>query len=164
MGDNNLKWTIVVKSMSFKKISELVRNVDGWLSEGEAKYLYALARFGPGQGAVVEIGSWKGKSTIVLASGSAAADRETVYAIDPHKGGPDQESIGLTGVDTEAEFRRNIKSAGVDSRVVPMVTHSTEAAKNWDQPVRLLWIDGDHSYDAVKNDFLSWEPFVIVGV
>jgi len=44
-----------------------------------------------------------------------------------------------------------------------MVMKSSEAAQGWCQPVRLLWIDGDHNYEAVKEDFLLWEPHVIEG-
>lgn len=140
-----------------------MEKIDGWLSEGEAKYLYSLACYGPGTGALVEIGSWKGKSTVVLAAGSKAARREKVYAIDPHRGGPDQEGLGYKNIDTEGEFRENIRTAGVDDYVVPMVMRSSDAVQTWQDPIRLLWIDGDHDYGAVKNDFILWEPHVIDG-
>lgn len=147
----------------FQRIKPIFEEVDGWLSEGEARYLHALASRGPGEGTVVEIGSWKGKSTIVLAGGSKITGRGKVYAIDHHKGGEDQESLGYTNIDTEAEFRKNIQIAGVDQYVVPMVMKSEEAAQNWRGPIRLLWIDGDHRYEAVKKDFFLWEPYVIEG-
>jgi len=148
---------------SFGAVRKHIELVDGWLSDGEAKYLYSLARFGPGQGSIVEIGSWKGKSTIVLAAGSTISRRENIYAVDPHRGGPDQESLGLMNIDTEPEFRANIAAAGVESQVIPIVKGSTDAARDWRGPIRLLWIDGDHSYEAVKSDFLLWEPFVVQG-
>jgi Methyltransferase domain len=44
-----------------------------------------------------------------------------------------------------------------------MVMTSKEAAREWRQPIRLLWIDGDHRYESVKQDFLLWEPFVVNG-
>lgn len=140
-----------------------IEKIEGWLSEGEAEYLYSLACYGPATGALVEIGSWKGKSTVVIAAGSKAAGREKVYAIDPHKGGPDQEGLGYKNIDTEGEFRKNIKTAGIEDYVVPLVMKSSDAVQKWQDPIRLLWIDGDHDYGAVKNDFLIWEPYVIDG-
>lgn len=127
------------------------------LSQNEGEYLYHLAQLNPAKGVIVEIGSWKGKSTICLALGSMAVSGEKVYAVDPHK--PLAEE-GYTE-DTEAQFRENIRNAGVESHVVPMVMASEEAAKGWIEPIRLLWIDGDHRYEQVKLDFHLWEPHVI---
>ena len=144
-------------------IKHILSTVDGWLSYHEALYLYSLAAAGSGKGKILEIGSWKGKSTIILARGSKRSNREQVYAVDPHKGGPDQESHGYKSVDSEMEFRGNVEREGVADYVIPLVMKSEEAAAGWSGPIRLLWIDGDHSYEAVKKDFLLWEPFVVPG-
>ena len=148
---------------TFGELKDAIRTVDGWLSEREAQYLYALAKDGPGHGVVVEIGSWKGKSTIMLAGGTKAAKREKVFAIDPHVGGPDQAKYGHTNVNTELEFRQNIARAGVSEYVTAIVKRSTDAVRNWNSAVRLLWIDGDHSYEAVRDDFVFWHPYVVDG-
>ena len=138
---------------------EEILKVPGMLTLNEGEYLHQLAQLDPGKGVIVEIGSWKGKSTIWLALGSMKVRGEKVYAIDPHK--PLAEEGYME--DTEAEFRKNIREARVDSQVVPMVMSSEEAAKDWNKPIRLLWIDGDHRYQEVKRDFLLWEPHVIDG-
>ena len=52
-----------------REIQEIVEKMDGWLSFAEGSFLYNAARNASGRGAVVEIGSWKGKSTIWLANG-----------------------------------------------------------------------------------------------
>ena len=136
-----------------------IMEVPGMLTLNEAEYLYRLARTYPGEGVIVEIGSWKGKSTICLCLGSMAVGGEKVYAVDPHKPLAEEGYVE----DTEAEFRQHIKEAGVESHVVPMVTTSEEAAQGWNKPIRLLWIDGDHRYEQVKRDFLLWEPHVAEG-
>jgi hypothetical protein len=45
-----------------------------------------------------------------------------------------------------------VRVIGVSSEVV---------TKGWDKPIGLLWIDGDHRYEAVKRDFMCWEPFIL---
>ncbi len=142
-----------------KDLETIVSRVDGMLTIREGGYLHRLAQLNPGKGVIVEIGSWKGKSTIWLALGSMAVGGEKVYAVDPHT--PLLEE-GYA-VDTGAEFRKNIEEAGVSGHVIPLVKTSEEAAQGWDKPVKLLWIDGDHRYEYVKRDFLLWEPHVIEG-
>src|SRR3989338_2899505 len=113
-------------------------------------FLYDLARKGSGQGAIVEIGSYHGASTCCLAAGSKAANREKVYAVDPqlmHRG---------------QALEENLRTAGVTAWVEVCRDFSQPAARRWprDQKIRLLFIDGDHSYVGAKTDFLEWEPFV----
>jgi predicted O-methyltransferase YrrM len=129
------------------------------LTESEVDFLYRLGQVNHCAGVIVEIGSFKGKSTIALARGAAATHGVLVYAIDPHRIQPEEGYLE----DTEAEFLNNIKRAGVENQVVPMIMTSAAAAKNWDKPVRLLWIDGDHRYEPSKLDFTLWEPHVVAG-
>src|SRR3990172_4806983 len=133
--------------------------VPGMLTQDEVDCLYRLGQINHCNGVIVEIGSWKGKSTIALARGAARAHNAKVYAIDPHKPLPEE---GYSE-DTEAAFMANIKKAGVESRVVPMIMSSEQAAEGWNQPIRLLWIDGDHRYEPTRLDFTLWEPHVVQG-
>jgi len=158
-----------------EKIKDIVKKVDGWISDEEGKALYNITKNGPGEGVIVEIGSFKGKSTIWLTSGTKAARREKVYSIDLHKHdyskwkgmAPDGTCGGVfiykEHKNTEKIFRKNLKKAGVDDWVVPIVLKSEKAVKKWNRPIRLLWIDGSHEYRNVKKDFLLWEPYVIDG-
>lgn len=126
-------------------------NVEGWCRPAERHLLYTLARSGPAEGAIVEIGSWKGLSTIYLAAGSKRAGRERVTAIDPF-------THSLT------DFHANILRAGVADWVDPVEGESASVARDWDgRPIRLLYIDGDHSYAAVRQDYESWQHRVVPG-
>jgi tetratricopeptide (TPR) repeat protein len=136
-----------------EKIKELTRKVDGRIAPEEARLLYLLARDGEGQGKIIEIGSYQGYSTIWLASGSKEGGREEVYAIDPHN----MEDHGYN----EGIFKNNIKEAEIDDYVVPIVATSAEAEKGWDEPIRLLFIDGAHDYENARNDFTLWESHLI---
>jgi MMP 1-O-methyltransferase len=44
-----------------------------------------------------------------------------------------------------------------------MIMTSQQAARGWNRPIRLLWIDGDHRYEPAKLDFTLWEPFLVEG-
>jgi len=138
---------------------EHVNAIDGWLADEEAMLLYDLAAACTA-GCIVEIGSWQGKSTVCLAFGAADGHRPRVYAIDPHQGSPE---VFGTGRDTFAGFQANLERAGVSDLVTPLVQEAATAAATFDQPIGLLFIDGDHSAAAVWKDFELWGAKVING-
>lgn len=138
---------------------ENVYPLPGMLTAAEVDCLFKLGQFNQSNGVIVEIGSWKGKSTAALALGAAKAHNESVYTIDPHKILPEEGYFE----DTAAEFFANIEQVGVQSRVVPMMMTSEEAARDWHKPIRVLWIDGDHRYESTKLDFSLWEAHLIEG-
>jgi len=105
------------------------------------------------EGCIVEIGSWRGMSTIALAKGAQVP----VYAIEPH-----EQFTGVLGgtfgpIDRRAFFE-NLLRAGVVEQVRLVNLSSEVVTPGWQMPVGLLWIDGDHRYEAVRRDFDSWEP------
>lgn len=154
--------------------------VPGWCTGPDARQLYAFAHHGPGAGAIVEIGSAWGRSTVFLARGSKQAGREPVHAIDPHTGDPTYregdsprpphlDTPAYRGADASARgsligFRHTLRRFRVDDWVIPVVATSTAAAKTLDtRPIRLLFIDGLHSYEGVSADIADWVPRVIPG-
>ena len=138
---------------------ENVYALPGMLTAAEVDCLVKLGQFNQTDGVIVEIGSWKGKSTAALALGAAKAHNEFVYAVDPHTILPEEGYFE----DTAAEFLANIKQVGVQSGVVPMMMTSEQAARDWHKPIRLLWIDGDHRYEWTKLDFSLWETHLNEG-
>ncbi len=147
-----------------EKIKKLADKVDGWLTDNEGELLYNTAKNCKGNsGAIVEVGSWKGKSTIYLGKGSKAGNHVKVYAIDPHIGSPELKEIFGDNIWTFEEFKENIKTAEVDDIVVPINKTSVEAAETFQEPIEFLFIDGDHNYEMVKLDFELWFPMVIEG-
>jgi predicted O-methyltransferase YrrM len=148
--------------MNIKETREIANRIEGWLTDREGETLYNLAKNCSGRGVIVEIGSWKGRSTIWLASGSKKGNKVKIYAIDPHTGSSEHQKEGEK-VWTFEEFKKNIKDAKVDDIIIPLVQTSKEAAKNFNQPVELIFIDGAHEYEFVKLDFDLWFPKVIEG-
>jgi len=145
-----------------QRVEALAAGIEGWLSDQEGRLLYELARSCTGRGVIVEIGSWKGRSTVWLASGSKAGSAVPVHAVDPHTGSAEHRPGGAP-VATFEEFRANVARAGVDDIVVPLVKPSLDAAGGFAFPVELLFIDGDHAYEAVLADFRAWFPKVVDG-
>lgn len=126
--------------------------VEGLLEEREGICLYLLARRAAPLGTVVEIGSYKGRSTWYLARGVAdAGGAWPVVAFDPHLEG------------TQAAFLENLERTGIASRVEAHAAFSYDEAATFDRPIGLLWIDGDHSYAGVKRDFDDWFDKLVPG-
>jgi predicted O-methyltransferase YrrM len=132
------------------RVKPLIADVPGWLTDEEGEALYELARACTGEGVIVEIGSFKGKSTVCLGLGSQAGASVPIYAIDPH-----QERF--------PEFKTNVGRAGIDELVLPVPSLSQQAADDFDEPIELLFVDGSHEYDLVLEDFEKWVPKVVDG-
>jgi FkbM family methyltransferase len=135
--------------------------VEGFLAEDECALLYELAS-AVDRGAIVEIGSYRGRSTAALARGSKDGAGAPVYAIEPH-----EQFRGVFGgqfgpADRRAFFESMLAADTTD--VVRLVNlPCEEAARSWSREIGLLWIDGDHAEDAVRRDFREWEPHVVPG-
>lgn len=140
---------------------ELTKDFDGWLHDSEGELLYRTAKNCSGSGVIVEIGSWKGKSTSWIGRGSKQGNRIRIFAIDPHTGSNEHQSGER--VWTFEEFKRNIAAAGVSDIVTPIVKTSEDAAEGFREPVEFVFIDGAHEYEFVKQDFELWFPKVIEG-
>jgi MMP 1-O-methyltransferase len=131
--------------------------IDGWLSDAQGRALFEAAASTTGRGAIVEIGSWKGRSTTWLAIGARLAGQR-VYAIDQHRNSREDPTA-----DTLQEFRDNLDRAGVADVVDPFVMTSEEAATQITGTVELLFIDGDHSDEGARRDAELWLPRLVDG-
>lgn len=144
--------------------------LNGYLHPAEGRALYAMAAFGPGSGAVVELGSFLGKSTAWLAMGATAADRGRVVAVDTFKGSEEHHQDDNLFKDFIAAghlyraFVDNLTDLGLIRQVRVVRSDSVGAASRWQGgPVRLLFIDADHSYEGVKADHEAWRPHLAEG-
>lgn len=140
--------------------------VEGYTTPAELSLLYHLGVAAEGPGRVVEIGSYVGRSTIVLASAVMDTGREPVVAVDPHTAALMIED--LPPRDTRNEFLANVSHAGVRDHVELIRAYSVRAAAEWDgAPIRLHFVDGWHSREAVLEDVGAWAEWFtpdVVGV
>jgi predicted O-methyltransferase YrrM len=127
--------------------------VPGWLTRDQARVLWSAAtRLAPGS-RIVEIGSHRGRSTVVLAL-AARASGSTVTAVDPFVDG---RLFG--GAATRVEFTRNLARAGVADTVELAADYSGRLRPEWRRPVDLLYVDGKHDYWTCRDD-LRWRRFL----
>src|SRR5258708_24224909 len=141
----------------------LSRGIPGFLGDHEARFLAVLAACTPADGAIVEIGSFKGKSTVVLESMGARYGLETVVAIDPHTAPSLTDPDLPLGASSFDEFVAGLRAANLENHVETHRAFSREVAKGWNRPIRLLWIDGEHTYKGAKEDFDLFSPFLSNG-
>jgi len=141
--------------------------VQGFLMPNEAIVLYDLAKSIKNPSPVlVEIGSWIGKSSIVIASAIQGDAR--LFCVDPFDGSADmrgryKQLMGTMDKSLQEVFIQNIKQAGLANLIVPIKGYSHQVVKGWDKPIDFLFIDGDHSYKAVKRDYLDWGNYIVDG-
>ena len=133
------------------------RAADGWLTDAEGDLLERLSAACPPGSVVVEIGLWKGKSTIRLAAGVEPGAGTRVFAIDPHQG-----ALEDPGASTFSEFQANLARAGV-ADVVEAIVAPAEAVVDRFDAIQLLFIDGNHEEPGVRRDLEGWLPRIAPG-
>jgi MMP 1-O-methyltransferase len=145
-----------------------IDQIKGFLSGAEARALYDSALEASAAGAVLEIGSYCGKSTIYLGL-ACQQNGSTLFALDHHRGSEEHQQgecfhdpalfdPGEGLLDTFREFRRNMRRAALDDTVVPIVSDSETTARHWRTPLAMVFIDGGHSLDAALADYRCWAP------
>ena len=145
-----------------KKASKGELDLEENVSEGDCKALTEIVTSVANKYMrIVEVGSWKGKSTSVL-GGIARSYEGRVYAIDHWRGNVDTWSYDIAeDYDVLSIFRNNIRLLGLDGVVLPMIMSSVEASQIFpDESLDLVFLDADHRYKYIKQDILSWLPKV----
>lgn len=147
-----------------ENLLEEAANIEGFLAPDEMRFLALLAACPTARGEILEIGSFKGKSTVILAKSAAlSGNSQKIHAVDPMTA-PSETDPDLRGdASSFDDFQKNIKTHKVAENIEFHQNFSFELAKTWNKPLRLLWIDGDHTYRGTKLDFEGFAPFLTDG-
>ncbi|MEV5598338.1 class I SAM-dependent methyltransferase [Streptomyces sp. NPDC052496] len=146
----------------------------GFMPLDEGLALYAAAGEAAALGLpLVEVGTYCGRSTLLLADAARAAG-VTAVTVDHHRGSEEQQpgweyhdpsvvdpEVGL--MDTLPTFRRTLHAAGLEDHVLALVGRSPQAAALWNTPVGLVFIDGGHTDEHATADYEGWAPHVAPG-
>ena len=155
------------------RLFTLAEDVIGFMPANEGRALYDAALRYLGDGVGVEIGTYCGKSTVLL----GAAAQQTgglVYTIDHHHGSEEHQAgweyhdtsmvDAVTGLfDTLPTLRHTLDAAELDDNVIAVVGKSALVARSWRTPLQFVFIDGGHTDEAAQKDFDGWAKWVAVG-
>ena len=94
---------------------------------------------------VVELGTWTGNSAFAWLSEGAK-----LYSID-------------TNQDNSGMLVEDARRYGWTERLVCIKADSIEYAKEWNEPIDLLYVDTDHEYLQVRREVEAWIPHVRSG-
>jgi hypothetical protein len=150
---------------SFDEVFTSIEQVQGWMTKAQAQRLWSAAARLDSSGRIVEIGSYHGRSAIILAS--SAVRGVQVFAIDPHGGndrGPQQlEGEFEDGQRDHETFLRNLAEAGVAPRVQHVRKPSQIATDDIPGLLEVVYIDGAHRFQPARADIVRWGAKVAPG-
>jgi hypothetical protein len=141
--------------------------IQGWMSVKELQWLAATAQACQ---VIVEVGSWKGRSTKALATHVSGL----VYAVDHWRGsandrGETRNEVAKRGSNAVfADFLSNLSREVESRKVIPIQAESSEAVQMLQSALDgegagLVFLDGDHAYESVKRDIKNYRQFVRKG-
>jgi hypothetical protein len=86
-----------------------------------------------------------------------------VVAVDPHSA-PAVTDFGHGSHQSSwDDFQTSLRRAGVQGGVEAHRAYSRDVASGWRRPIRLLWIDGDHTYTGAKEDIDLFRRHLVPG-
>ncbi|MBN3876014.1 class I SAM-dependent methyltransferase [Nostoc sp.] len=143
----------IVQSISYQNIHDAVESIEGFMVPGQEEYLFNKVKSLPEDAVIVEIGSFKGRSTVAMAYACIGTKRK-IYSIDTWDGNDADFS--------ERQFfevwQQNVQLNGLEQYVIPLRGYSHHVLSCWDKltnskAIDFIFIDGSHQYLDVLKDF-----------
>lgn len=150
-----------------------INTVKGFMDPEEGAALHDAALGAAELGPVMEVGSYCGKSTVYLGA-ACKARGELLFAVDHHRGSEENQpgweyhdadlwDARAGAMDTMPFFRDTIRRAQLEDTVIAIVTKSRLAARHWNIPLSMLFIDGGHSLEMAMGDYRGFSGHVMPG-
>lgn len=149
-----------IQPQSYQTIQYAVESIEGFMLPGQEEYLFDRIKTLPDNAVVVEIGSYKGRSTVAMAYACIGTKRK-IYCIDTWDGNdkdfPDRDFFEI--------WNENLKNNRIEQYVVPLQGYSYEILKCWQDltegtAIDFIFIDGSHQYLDVLQDFQLSYPWI----
>lgn len=144
-------------------LTELAK-LQGLITEDVGEVLYLYATGVPADQAIVELGSYHGKSTAYLAAGARDGyGASPVLAVDAWN----TKVNGWSKYHQPPQlikFYQALKSVGLLEYVSACRGLSARTAARYkNKPIGLLYVDADHSEEAVMADVVAWHEHLAPG-
>lgn len=146
------------------------RRISGWTTTEEALALMETASSLPDHAVIVEVGSFLGQSSVVLAGARKLKGSGRVHCIDPFDASGDGFSepyyrriAAQSSSSLRARFDRHIAQAGLREWIDVHQGTAEAVGTNWTQPIDFLHLDGDQSPDGARRAFDAFLPFLKPG-
>ena len=148
-------------------------SIKGFLAHEEGLFLYELTKKYCLKNFAVEVGSYCGKSACYI--GQACKENKTyLMTIDHHRGSeeqqygeeyfdPDEYNYDKEIVDTLPTLLKNIQKFRFDKVILPVVNSSELASKEIENNIDLVFIDGSHTFESARKDYVSWKNKIRIG-
>lgn len=148
------------------ELLDTVMPIEGWLEINEIYTLNYFAKKALEEIKVdehlIEIGSFKGRSTVTIALACKKAIKGKLITVDPHQGTFTHKSLGIKN--TLGDLKKNVKQRGLAKFVDVVQAESKEVFERLKGiKTKLVFIDGSHKYKDVRRDFLNWSSTLMPG-
>jgi hypothetical protein len=145
--------------------------ISGWVLENEAVSLaYASYNLEIPEPVIVEVGSFVGKSAVLLAGARKLKGGGIVHCIDPFDASGDPFSVPFyqrvakrRSIPLEQWFAENMERSGVSSFVKAYKATGQEIGRTWNTPIDLLYLDGDQSPEGSRETYELFVPYLKPG-
>ena len=155
------------------ELAQVVSVTKGFMPDVEAAALYDAA-VSAEPGVWLEIGTYCGKSTVVL-GGAAREVGATVVTVDHHRGSEETKSGGSgttmrlwsiqtrDNLDTLPSLRQTLRLTQLEDVVNPVVASTQSVGSWWSTPVQFLFLDGNHTEEVAQHDYQVFARHVVDG-
>jgi predicted O-methyltransferase YrrM len=148
-------------AQELKTLRREIAPIEGFLAKRDVELLAMAAAHPTASGAVLEIGAFRGKSTALLSKAAALTGDPRIVSCDPLTWA--QKNNAPAPQIAHAQLTGNLRSAGVLKQIEFHQMTSAELGATWNRPLRLLWVDGDHSYAGTISDLQLFTPHLADG-
>ena len=147
------------KEASFAPAKDFGQLPDGWFEAPDiAFYRDIYTQLVPQNGATVEVGVYRGRSIMSVAD---IIRQRNIHAICVDTFGS---YLGDSSTTLYEDFGATLINAGMTEHIAPLKMPSVYAAAQVPlDSLDFAFIDGDHSYESVRDDIKAWLPRIKKG-